>query len=55
MGTGNVEVLGTSAVIIMKLRIKVIDCEVRTISIRVTTGTSGGTLSLRKRPFPSIR
>jgi hypothetical protein len=55
MGTGNVEVLGTSAIIIMKILINVIDCEVRTVPNWVKTGTCGGPFSLRKRPFASIR
>ena len=55
MGTGNVEVLGTSTIIIMKVRIKVIDCEVRTLFIWMKTGASGGPLSLRKHHFASIR
>jgi hypothetical protein len=55
MVTDNEEVLGTYAIIIMNVRIKVIDCEVRTVFIWVKTGTSGGPLSLRKRPFASIR
>jgi hypothetical protein len=56
MATRNVEMLDTSAVIIMKVRIKVIDWEVRNFYIHVgKNGTSDGPLSARKRNFVFIR
>jgi hypothetical protein len=55
MGTGNLEVLDTSAIVIVKVGIKAIDCELRTLFLWVKNGTNDGLLSVRKCTFASTR